>query len=124
MHVGSWKVTKFAVRPAGKPDKCFYCNEKLGDEHKSDCVIRERTVVVDISFRMVRAIPEDWDKEQIEFQLNDGRFCMDNILDELNDLSERLGCLCGVSEAQLIREATPEDEKEYKISIEKIKENE
>jgi len=124
MRVDSWKVTNDAVAPAGKPDECFCCNKKLGDEHKPDCVIRERTVVIDITFRMVRATPEDWDKEQIEFQLNNGRFCMDNILDELNDLSERLGCLCGVSEAELIREATPEDEKEYGISIEKIKENE
>ncbi len=35
MRVDSWKVTNDAVAPAGKSDECFYCNEKLGDEHKS-----------------------------------------------------------------------------------------
>ncbi len=124
MRAKSWKVTNFAVRPAGKLDECFYCNEKLGNEHKSDCVIRRKTVAVDVTFRMVRVVPDYWLKEQIEYQLNNGRFCMDNILDELNDLSERLGCLCEVAKSEFIRDATVEDEMEYKISIEKIREKE
>ncbi len=124
MRVKSWKVTNFAVRPAGKPDKCFYCNEKLGDEHKLDCVIRRKTVVIDITIRMVRPVVDDMDKETIEFYLNDSGFCIDNILiGELEDLSERMGCLCAVSESRFVREATPEDEKEYGCYIHKIKEN-
>ncbi len=25
------------IRPAGKPDQCFYCQQKVGSEHKKDC---------------------------------------------------------------------------------------
>ena len=125
MRVKSWKVTNFAVRPAGKLDECFYCNEKLGDEHKLDCVIRRKTVVIDITIRMVRPFADDMDKDTIEFYLNDSRFCIDNILiGELENLSEQMGCLCAVTESKFVREATFEDEMEYKISIEKIRDDE
>jgi len=104
----NWIVNNFSVRPAGKQDECFYCGEKVGSEHKQDCVIRSRTVVVDFTIRMVVDVPESWDKEDIEFKYNDGCWCADNLINLLD--RENNGCLCPHVVAECIREATQEDE--------------
>ena len=34
------------IRPAGRPNQCFYCNQQVGKPHKQDCaclVTKERT---------------------------------------------------------------------------------
>ncbi len=28
----------YGIRPAGKPDECFYCYQRVGQAHRSDCV--------------------------------------------------------------------------------------
>ena len=37
------------ARPAGKPDRCFYCGSLIGGSHRSDCVI--------MKFRRFEAFP-------------------------------------------------------------------
>lgn len=89
----------------------------IGEQHKEECVIRSRTVVVDFIFRTVLSVPEFWDEEQIRFHYNDGSWCADNILSELADRSEKVGCNCSICEAKFIRDADENDEEEYSMTF-------
>lgn len=107
IHEETHIVDQKAIRPAGRNDECFYCQKKLGEEHKEDCVLRERTVVMKYSFYIVIPIPENWSKHNIEFHHNEGSWCFDSAIEELKRIKK---CLCGVGYAEYIREATVDDE--------------
>jgi hypothetical protein len=79
MNRDNWPVEKFGIRPAGKPDECFYCRQKSGDQHAPECVIRERTVLVDVIIQMVMTVPEKWTPDTIEFSLNESSSCANNM---------------------------------------------
>lgn len=114
----NWPVEEYGIRPAGDPDKCFYCGESRGGTHKEDCVIRERTIVVKMSIEYTIAIPEFWTKEQLEFHRNQGTWCSDNGLLEIDNFLERTNdCGCGRCEWEYIREATVEDEEIDRLSV-------
>jgi hypothetical protein len=112
-----WTVTESSARPAGSPDRCFYCGRLLGERHKEDCVIRSKTVVVDFTIRTVLEVPEHWDNEQIDFHYNDGTWCADNLLNELERRTENVRCLCDITEAKYIKEANRKDEEDYGVSF-------
>lgn len=71
------------IRPAGPSDACFYCSAKVGEIHHSDCVIRQRTVVLRFEFEYTVLIPEDWDQHMIEFHRNESSWCANNGLHEI-----------------------------------------
>jgi len=108
MKRDNWTVTTHAVRPAGQPDRCFYCGEKIGSQHKEDCVIRTKTVLMEFRVSMVVSVPEHWDENDIEFEYNYGTWCADNLMDMLDRKDN--GCLCNFVDAKYIRDATDEDE--------------
>ena len=116
-----WTITESSTRPAGKPDECFYCHRKIGEEHAGTCVIRSRTVVCEIKLELVRTVPEDWDEDMINFHMNDSSWCFDNIAEEIADTVERMPdgtcVLCAHAEGRFIREATPEDEAAFRLSV-------
>jgi hypothetical protein len=112
-----WKVDTDSVRPAGKPDECFYCNAKLGEDHRKGCVMRSRTVMVEIKATLILSVPEDWDASMIEFDMNDSSSCFDNLLNRAQEQAERVGCSCGFGEGTFLREATEEDEAEFKMKV-------
>ncbi len=113
MKRDNWTVDKHSIRPAGSPDRCFYCNQKISQEHKKDCVIRKRTVVMDFTIRMVLDVPEFWDNEDIEFKYNDGSWCADNLIDMID--RDNKGCLCPYVTAKYIKEASEEDEDHWEL---------
>lgn len=108
-----WTVGEYSVRPAGKPDECFYCHAKVGEQHKKDCVIRSRTVNLDVTIHMVMDIPEDWDEGQIDFYYNMGSWCASNLLTYLEHREESGRCLCNITDIKYVGEATEEDEERY-----------
>ena len=110
-------VDAYSVRPAGKPEECFYCHEKLGAEHKPDCVIRNRTVKVRMTLDLVVAKPESWSEEQIEFHLNESSWCANNIIGDIDRLFDRDGgpCMCRFVKFEYAGEATAEDHEAYGI---------
>jgi hypothetical protein len=116
MRRPTWPVTaESGPAPAGKPDECFYCKVKIGGEHAADCVMRRRTVVCRISVDLVRIVPEGWDGEMIDFQMNDSSSCADNLLHEIDALAGRLGevndqCACHITGGTYLREADEADE--------------
>jgi hypothetical protein len=114
----NWLVGEHAVRPAGKPDECFYCNAKVGAQHRSGCVIRSRTVLIKTIVEHTIDVPEDWPISMIEF--TEGSSCSDNMIRDLQRLVDRLnddGCTCGMVTREFIREATAEDETESKLHV-------
>jgi hypothetical protein len=110
IHSETHIVTEDSVRKAGKQDECFYCNNKLGDLHKLDCVCRDKTVVVRATIEYVVKVPEFWDDYNIECHRNESSWCSDNIIGELEELEEKHGCLCNFVNFEYVREATKEDE--------------
>lgn len=111
----SHPVVQADVRPARPDGTCFYCRAPLGTEHFFGCVIRNRTVVVDVTLRLVRRVPEDWDAGSVEFHLNDSSWCASNIIDELKSVDTDSHCLCGQFSAVFVREATAKDEQDLGI---------
>lgn len=112
IHTESYKVTKeHGVRPAGPQDKCFYCGKPIGSEHKENCVMRERTVKLRVTFDIIKAVPESWDKKTIESHYG-GKwsYCMTNLADIIGEGSA-YGCMCDWHvRTELIDEATEQEE--------------
>ena len=108
-----WTVGEHSIRPAGKPDECFYCHAKVGEQHKEDCVIRSRTVNVDFTIHVVMDVPEFWDEAQINYHYNDGSWCASNLLNRLAIREHSDRCLCNIANAKYVGEATEEDEERY-----------
>jgi hypothetical protein len=118
MKRDNWKVDEYSIRPAGDPNKCFYCDTPRGGEHKADCVIRSRTVVVKMTAQYVVQVPEYWDADQIEFHRNEGSWCASNGIAELEQMEGRVGCLCGSIEYAYVREASAQDQLDNKLFVE------
>ena len=118
MKRSTWLVAEVDVKPNGA---CRYCGEPLGGEHKADCVCRQRTIIADFTFRVIRKVPEDWDESMINFHMNDSSWCLNNVIAELqaiiDNMDEKNYCLCGVATGRYVREATSEDEELYQTFI-------
>jgi len=104
------------IRPAGPPDACFYCQQKVGQNHKPDCVTVESTCIYrvilngeDIGTWSTQE-PDSWGREQRYFHKNLGSWCTGNMRDfGTLKLTEELpsrdedACLC--SAVELVPEA-------------------
>ena len=112
-----WIADSHSERPAGKPGLCFYCGVKIGEEHRKGCVIRSRTVMVEVKATLILSVPEDWEESMVEFHMNESSSCCDNLLNRALEQAERTGCSCGTVEGKFIREATEEDEEAFKMKI-------
>lgn len=110
-----WIVKPDDVRPARQDGTCFYCRMPIGKEHKRDCVIPTKTVVVDFTIRLVREVPDFWDGDRVEFHANDSSWCSSNIVSEIESIDTEDRCLCDRTTAKFIRDATIEDEERYGI---------
>jgi len=99
-------------RPAGKPDECFYCRQKVGTEHKTGCVMRQRSVVLQATITYVDTVPEDWTAEDIYKHRNLSGWCANNLFDIYD---HKRHCFCGNVEIEFLEEANVEDEEEWRI---------
>jgi hypothetical protein len=117
-----WKVGDEGIRPAGSKLHCFYCREPRGGTHGPECAVRQRTVVVEARITYTIAVPEHWDAEMIELVRNEGSWCADNMLAELDRVATAAAgttsrCLCPFVEFRYVREASPEDEAASGIEV-------
>jgi len=99
---------------------CIYCGAALGEEHNPGCVSREKTIVADVTVRMVMIVPEHWEEKDFDFHYNKGSWCASNIVDDLRRMDERVGCLCEYTNIKYIREATAGDEELHNLRIEDV----
>lgn len=99
-------------RSGSAPGVCYYCGGGTED-HKEDCVVLKRTVVIRATVEYVVDVPRSWDKHMIEFQRNDGSWCANNDLEALvrhiNQHDDR--CACQAMTFELLRDATEDDHK-------------
>ena len=109
-----WTVGEYSVRPAGKPDECYYCGAKVGEQHKPNCTIRKKTIVARLTIDFVDSVPENWDKDIIDFHYNDSSWCASNIVNRLEERSN-FRCLCDVASFEYLRDATEEDEENWGV---------
>lgn len=130
-----WTVGNEGVRPAGPPDRCFYCDQRVGGQHAFDCVIRQKTVVVELVMKVVIAVPESWGQDSIHFRYNESTYCYDNMVPtiekavaSLKRISEderesfdrpdaMAGCLCSQMTLNYVGDATEQDEAEFALFI-------
>lgn len=97
---------------------CGVCQARNGQQHRRGCVNRRRTVVVKVTVELVIDVPEDADEYDIEEKAD----C--NLLTAIGELEERLfeegHCSCNFMETKYLREATAEDERLQRLSIDKV----
>ena len=112
-------VTEKDVPPVnksmGKATKCGWCKSVIGEEHKSECVTRQRSVVLRLTLEFVSTVPESWDQEALEFYHNGNTFCSSNYLDQLAKAElDNFPCFCdsppGETGLRYVREADERDE--------------
>jgi hypothetical protein len=96
-----FKVLESHLRPAMK-DKCLYCKSKVGGYHLDTCVFICKKVKVRCTIEYEISCPYHWTKHDIEFHRNEGSWCSDNMLNELENLSEKNGCLCYFASYEVI----------------------
>ena len=103
--------------PAGRPDECFYCQQKIGEEHKADCVLRKRTVLMRYSYDVVIDVPEEWSPEMIEFCRGGGSsWCAGNTISDLELRKEEV-CWCSDFESMYMGEATADEEEKFDLEL-------
>ena len=82
------------IRPAGPPDACLYCQRKVGERHKVECVSVVRPVVVTFQVAVDLDVAMNWDANDIKGFYNNS-WCGSNLPYVLLDMDERQdGCLC------------------------------
>jgi len=91
------------IRPAGKPDECFYCSQKVGTSHLASCVALHKMVKVRYTFDLEIEVPHSWTTDNIEFQSNDSSWCADNALDQITAYIEKeKRCCCGIFSCEVL----------------------
>ena len=88
-------VRECDMRPATPARECFYCKQDIGQPHLPKCVLIKKKVRMRAIIEYEVDMPNDWDKDQIEFHRNDGSWCADNFVEELiriRDENESEGC--------------------------------
>lgn len=98
-------VTKddHGIRPAGAPDRCFYCKSKVGEEHGQECVVVTKRVKLKATIEFDVEVPHFWTKENIEFHRNDGTWCAQNIDNDIAQYRESTGsCMCSETKIEYV----------------------
>ena len=102
-----FKVTNKAKKPNSFTNTCFYCHQKIGDYHKDDCVLVSKKIEIQAIIKYEITVPNDWDKEQIEFARNDGNWCSNNMIQELEKLTENgEQCLCQQTKFKYLKDTS------------------
>ena len=93
------------IRPAGKPDHCFYCRQKVGQPHGPTCVVVTKLVRLRYTFAVDVRVPHFWTPADIESHRNDSSWCADNALDDVaaHTIDDPAGpCLCDRFDAEFV----------------------
>lgn len=97
MNKSAFEVTGASMRPASDRLECFYCHQAIGSFHLDSCVLLKKRVRLKVTIEYETEVPADWDSQQIEFHRNDGSWCADNMIDELESYVGEDGCICPIT---------------------------
>ena len=109
-HPSNW--TK---EPEKANTHCLYCKQPVPN-HAEDCIVPDRTVVVELKIRMVVRMPQSFDVDSINFAMNGSSACSQRYIDQLykeGHQEENLCSVCHRMEMEYMREATQEDHEQY-----------
>lgn len=129
MRQKSWLVQEKEVDKITRV--CVYCRQEIGREHKTDCVLRKKTVLVKVTFEMPVVVPEFWTPHQVEFHWNGSSSCCNNLIDDMQEIFKQPdqeidghktpvgACLCDSAfEAEFVREMDTDDENHWNFRLE------
>lgn len=104
------------LRPAGPQDACFYCQQKVGTQHRSDCAVVTKKVRVRVTLDYDITVPYSWDSGQIEFHRNDSSWCSSNLISELEEQfgEDSEQCLCGRASFEVMGVVDPGPNRELR----------
>lgn len=91
------------IRPAGKPNECFYCKSEVGTPHDLQCVIIKKRILAKYSFLVELEVPSYWSAAEFEFHRNNSCWCASNALDEIEKSKVDNNCLCDTFTAEFIK---------------------
>lgn len=93
MVINNWPLVDEyddGIRPAGRPNECFYCGRRVGQSHRRECVIVKKTVELRVTARLgegekATALwqidePHSWDGTKIVKRYNKSSWCKSNFL--------------------------------------------
>lgn len=95
---------------------CMYCRSKVGEEHGPECVVVCHKVRLEYTFTVEVMAPSHWTPHDIEFHRNDGSWCADIAVAELESLTARAptesdpaghDCLCGRFKCRYVETVDP-----------------
>ena len=72
------------IRPAGKPNACFYCDSKVGEPHGEECVAVHKRVRVRYIMEIEIEVPAHWGQHEVEFHRNDSSWCANNARNDVD----------------------------------------
>lgn len=110
-------VTKEAQRPAGKRGECFYCKQKIGQDHIGHCPYLSRWVKVKYEIELIEYWPEEWPVESIVLKIDQGSWCASNLAERIKQVASRSAtdCACFCARAVSSVDATEKDLSDHGI---------
>jgi hypothetical protein len=90
---------------------CLYCRQPV-PHHSAECVVPQRTVVVELVTRMVITMPRSFDEAAINFSMNGSSACSSRYIEQLYEEANREEGVCAIchrTEMKYLREATAQD---------------
>jgi len=79
----AFNVTSEAQRPNSTKPTCFYCAQPIGGLHKSDCILLRKLVRVRAVVEYTTEVPAFWDKDNIEYLLEETAYPSDHFCKDL-----------------------------------------
>jgi hypothetical protein len=108
-------------RPARPDGNCFYCHMPMDTAHRPECVIVQKTVVVEFSVRVVMSVPRSWEPTATRLRYDEGSWCADNLFTDLGEWAEddlggdRPTCGCNAVKVLSVEDATEGDHRHFPV---------
>lgn len=106
----SWPVVlpnDHGIRPAGRPDQCYYCMAFIGQKHGRECVTVQSLNRYDVLKDGVKVgvydhyDPYFWDENQCNFHKNGSSWCTSNAIDDIKwtspDVEKEIEGICNAN---------------------------
>ena len=61
-----------------------------------------KTHNIEIKIILPMDFPNDWDKEMIDFHLNESSWCCNNLIELLQEYAEKNECICSITTCQAL----------------------
>lgn len=103
-----FRVTQGSMRPNSKDRECFYCHQNMGANHLDTCVLILKRVKIKMVVEYEIDMPASWDKDDIEFKLNESSWCASNAIGQIEEFEDSDGnCLCHCADFEFVEDVDP-----------------